>query len=329
MVGRVSAFADPAIIKMAQEEFIPVAIDDWYQRRRKDKEGEFFRGVAVASGKPNNGGTLQGIYCFAADGTPLGYKNAGQDARVMKQVFEEALFKFDKLPAAQRKPGGITIEEHGRLDPTYSRTPPTDGLILKVYTRIVDYKDDGYCKGTCAKTGGDKAARDHMWLTADEVQSLVPVKAEVGAKFPVPPKIVERMIRYHLVDNTRGEPHHWTREQIRAKRFTLTVTAATPEAIELKLEGEAILATDGDIDRADRGYEVRLLGSLRYIPKKKTFDRFDITAIGSHWGDTPLTLGARLGKSLLGVTFELGADKPGDKVSPQGIRDRDEYLGGR
>src|SRR5207245_1661512 len=107
----------------------------------------------------------------------------------------------------------------------------------------------------------------------------------------------------------------------------LTVVSATADAIELRLEGEAVMATNADVEKADRGYEVRLLGNLRYVPAKKTFDRFDVTAIGTHWGETPLTVGAREGKTLLGVAFELGGDKPGDKVPPQGIRGQDEYYG--
>jgi len=327
VVGRASAFADPAIIKMAQNDFIPVAADDWYQRRRQDKEGEFFRATADALGKTGpGGGSRQGIYCFTADGTPLNYKNS-QDADVMRQELQQALFKFDKLPEAKRKAGAVKIEEQGRLDPAYSRTPPAGGLILKVFTRILDYKNDGYCKGSCSQTGGDKAARDHVWITAEEIQSLAPAKTVVGFRYPLPAKVAERIIRYHLVDNTRGEPIRWGREEIRAKRMTLTLVSQTPQAIELQLEGEALLANNADIDKADRGYELRLLGSLRYLPGTKTFDRFDLTAIGSHWGEAFHSGVARPGKTLLGVSFELAGDRPGDKVAPQGIRDRDEYYG--
>ena len=330
VVGRASAFADPEIIKMAQDKFVPVAADDWYQRRRQDKEGTFFRAVADALGKKGAGGaTRQGIYCFAADGTPLAYKNAGQDAKVMRQVLRDALAKFERLPAAKRTPGAVTVEDAGKPDPAYARTPPPGGLIVKVYTRILDFKDDAYCKGTCASTGGDKAARDHLWLTAEEVQALVPAKAEAGFKYPLPAKVAERIARYHLIDNTRGEPQLWTREQVRAKRVELVVTAATADAVDIRLEGEAVLATDADPDKADRGYEVRLLGSLRYRPAKKTFDRFDVTAVGTHWGESGHTGIARAGKTLLGVSFELAGDKPGDEVPPQGVRDRDDYYGKR
>ena len=323
-----SAFADPDIIKMARKDFVAVAADDWYQRRRQDKEGEFFRGVADALGKKGVGGaTRQGLYCFAADGTPLAYKNAGQDAGVMKQVLREALAKFERLPESKRKAGAVKVVEQGRLDARYSRTPPEGGLIVKAFTRILDYKDDAYCKGECKTTGGDKAARDHLWLTADEVKSLVPEKAEVGFQYALPAKVAERLVRFHLVDNTRGEPNLWSKQEVREKRFTLTVTSATADAIELRLEGEAVMATDADLDKADRGYEARLLGNLRYVPAKKTFDRFDVTAIGTHWGAGTFTGGARPGKTLLGVSFELAGDNPGDRVPPQGIREIDGYYG--
>jgi hypothetical protein len=327
VVGRASAFADPEIIKMSQSEFVPVTGDDWYQRRRKDREGEFFRALAQASGK--QGHTLQGIYAFAADGTPLGYKNAGHSAEVTRELMRQALTQFAKLPEARRKPA---IEAPGDLDPKFDRTPPEGGLILKAYTRILDFKDGEYRKGTCQATGGEKAARDHVWITAEEVKALAPAKAEVGFRYPVPAKVADRLARYHLIDNTRGEPELWKPQEVRALRMSLVVTSATADAVELRLEGEVVLRTDADPAKAERGYEARLLGSLRYRrskdgPAKGTFDRFDITAVGTHWGEHTHNSPARPGKSLLGQSFELAGDRPGDCVPPQGIRDREGYLG--
>ena len=40
MLGRVLSFSDPVIIKLLQENFIPLVGDDWYQRRRKDDVGK-------------------------------------------------------------------------------------------------------------------------------------------------------------------------------------------------------------------------------------------------------------------------------------------------
>jgi hypothetical protein len=319
----VLAFADAEIIRMATEDFIPVAADDWYQRRRKDAEGDFFRGVADALGRTGPGGrTRQGIYLFAADGTPLGYKNH-QDPDVMRGVLRDGLRKFARLPAAKRKPGAVVVPDRGKVDPNYSRTPPPGGLTVKVYTRILDLKGGEYARGTCPTLGGDKAARDHLWITAAEVEQLAPANAEVGFRYDVPAQVAERIARFHLVDNTRGEPPAWPREEVRANRMGLRVVAATADAVELKLDGEVGLASAADPAEADRGFVARLAGDLRYAPAEGTFDRFDVVAVGWHWGDGPFTRESRPGKSLLGLVFALTADR----IPPQGIRYEKGYYG--
>ncbi len=328
-MGRVSTFADADVIKMATEKFVPVCTDDWYTRRRQDAEGEFFRTMATAAGRKGEGGaTRQGIYVFAADGTVLGYKNAGQDAGVMKQVFRDALAKFDKLPEKQRKAGAITVPDRGKPDAKYFREPPAGGLVVRVNTRILEKKGDDIVCGSCDQMGGDKAARDFLWLTKDEVAALAPAKVEVGHSYPVPEKIAARIARFHLLDNTRGEPDFWKKEHVKANALTLTVTAATADAVDLRLDGAATMATGSETDKAARGYDVKLRGELRYRPKTGTFDKFDAAALGLHWGDQPFARAARPGKTPLGVAFTLAdPTKPGNTVPPQGVRYDPPYWG--
>jgi hypothetical protein len=327
----VSTFADADVIKMATNDFIPVCTDDWYTRRRQDDEGKFFRAVADAGGrKGENGGTRQGIYVFAADGTPLGYKNAGQDAEVMKKVFRDALAKFDRLPDEKRKAGAVTVPEHGKPDANYTRTPPADGLIVRVNARILDQKGDEFCVGVCKTTGGDKASRDFLWLTRDEVKALAPAKAEEGHSYPLPERVAARVARFHLADNTRGEPNFWTADEVRKSAWTLTVTKATADAVELRLDGHVVLSTKADPTDADRGFVAKARGHLRWLPKKGTFDRFDVAVVGDHWGEGTYTKGARPGRSTLGVAFTLAdPTKPGETIPPQGIRDAGAYWGQR
>src|SRR5688572_8479416 len=100
------------MIRMATENFIPVTGDDWYQRRREDAEGEFFRKVANQGPRKGEGGTTrQGIYCLTADGKLLAYKNAGQDPAAMRDVLRSALKAYWRLPEAQRKPGAVQVED--------------------------------------------------------------------------------------------------------------------------------------------------------------------------------------------------------------------------
>ncbi len=328
MAGRALAFADPALIKLARDEFVAVAGDDWYQRRRQDDEGQFFRNVANQGPRKGQGGsTRQGIYIFSAGGKLLVYRNH-QDPDVMGSVLRQGLSEFKKLPAGQRQPGAVTIDDPAKIDPAYQREPPKGGLIVNVFTRILDRADGGdFCPGTCKIPGGDKAARDHLWLTAEEWKSLIGAGARKGDAKPLPERLVYRLARFHLVDNTRGEPPAWKREDVRKHDLKLRVEEITARGIQLKLKGSFLLATAGDPAKAERGFDVRLLGYLHYDSQKKVLDRFDVVAAGDHWGHGPYTRNARPGKAPLGIAFELArGDAPADRVPPQGARWLPGYL---
>lgn len=327
VVGRVSTFADPDVIKLCETTFVPVCTDDWYTRRRRDDEGEFFHKVAVQGPRKDRNDTRQGIYVFTADGELLGFKNAGQDAAVMKKVFADALAKFRKLPAERTKPGAVTVPAHGKLDPNYTRTVPDGGLILRANARILDRKDDAFAKGTCEFTGGDRASRDFLWLTAAEVKALAPTKAEVGFSYPLPAKVAERIARFHLADNTRGEPEFWKPGQVRKNEMSLTVVlTAESGLVELRLDGVVTLATDADLAKAERGYDVKLRGMIEL--RKGAVTRLDIAGVGEHWGRSTFTPGERPGRSLLGVAFGLAdPTRPSERIAPQGLRDRNAYWG--
>jgi hypothetical protein len=324
----VLAFADPAIIRMAREDFIPVAGDDWYQRRRQDAEGAFFRGVADQGPRKGEGGsTRQGIYVFTASGKLLAYRNH-RDPGVMRSVLEQGLKAWKKLPEAERKPGAVQVGEPGKQDATYVRTPPKGALVLNVHTRILDRKEGGdYCIGTCRTAGGDQAALDHLWLTEEEWKSLVPANPKKGDTLTVPNRIVQRIARFHLTDNTRGEPPMWNRREVHQAAMTLTVEEVSPAAVSLRLDGSVLLANAADAAKANRGFDARLLGYVRYNREKKAMERFDVVALGLHWGEGTYTRGARPGRTPLGIAFELArGDSPADVVPPQGSRSLRGYM---
>ncbi|MCI0457088.1 MAG: hypothetical protein L0Z62_08925 [Gemmataceae bacterium] len=314
---------------MAAEDYVPVAADDWYQRRRDDAEGKFFRSVADQGPRKGQGGsTRQGIYCFTADGQLLVYKNAGQLPDVMRETLRQGLRQWQQLPAERRQPGAVRVGDLSQADARYARTPPPGGLIVNVSTRILDHEQGTLCRGRCGTQGGDQAARDHLWLTAAEWKALVPASPSQGDRFPLPTAIAERILRFHLTDNTRGEPPMWRRDEIRSQELMLTVEEATSAVVRLRLDGTALLASSADATRANRGFDVRLLGYLRYDRAKQLLDRFDVVAVGDHWGEGPHTRRARPGRMPLGVAFELASGRSGaDRVPPQATRDLASYFG--
>ena len=328
MAGRALAFSDGDLIGLVSKTFVPVAGDDWYQRRREDAEGEFFRKVADQGPRKGAGGsTRQGIYCLTASGKLLAYRNS-QNAGVMLDTLRAGLRRWNALPAAERKPGAVKVPEQGKVDRDYTRTPPEGGLILNSYTRILERDGKGgYARGTCATPGGERAARDHVWLTRAEWQSLVPARPREGQRFAMPERIARRLLRFHLVDNTRGEPNYWRPGDVRKYEMNWEVTGVSEGAIDLELTGQALLATEADPKSARRGYDVSLRGQLRYDRSKKAVTRFDVVAAGEHWGEGTFTRRARTGRTPLGVAFELSAGaEPADRVPPQAAREVSAYF---
>jgi hypothetical protein len=326
----VSAFADPEIIELATKKMVPVCTDDWYTRRRQDREGEFFRSVASQGPrKGENGNTRQGIYVFTAAGDLVSFSNNGGNADATRGHIKQALAKFDAMPESKVGPGAVEVPDRGKPDPNYYRAPPSGGLVVRVHSRILEEKKDAvesivFTKGTCDFKGGDMASRDMLWLTKDEVKAMGPGDRKPGDSYPFPAKVAERIARFHLVDNTRGEPEFWKKNEVRDRLFLLTVEKVTPAGIELLLSGEAKMSTDNSA----RGYEAKVYGKLRWVPGKETFDRFDVAAVGEHWGRGTFTPGERPGRTTLGVAFGLPAgDKAGDKVPPQGAREERNYYG--
>jgi hypothetical protein len=329
VAGRALAFADDENIRLVREQFVPVAGDDWYERRRDDAEGRFFRGVADQGPRKGEGGsTRQGIYCLTADGKLLAYRNSQQPESV-HELLLLALKEWDKLPPERRLPGAIKVEDPEKSDARYARQPPPGGLVVAVYSRILEADAKGiWCKGSCPTKGGDLPARDHLWLTKEDCQALIPRDPKKGDIFPLPASLAERLARFHLIDNTRGEPPMWKHDEIRENRLTLTVEEASPGEVSLKLEGTVLLASKADVSQADRGFDVRILGQIHYDAVKKGIDRFDLVALGEHWGQGAYTAGARPGRTPLGIVFELTkGEQPGDRIPPQAARDIDTYLG--
>ncbi|HSU69599.1 MAG TPA: hypothetical protein VLJ39_22130, partial [Tepidisphaeraceae bacterium] len=206
MAGRALAFSDPEIVRLAKEQLVPVACDDWYQRRRNDAEGKFFRGVAdQGPQKGLDGATRQGIYLLTADGRLLSFRNAGQNAQATLDALREGLRHWQQIPAEHRAPGAVRVPDPGRLDGGYTRKPPEGGLVVNVFTRALDEAEAGLKPTAVCKVGnGKEAARDHLWITRDEIALLAPAGLSPGQSFPMPASVATRILRFHLVDNTRG-----------------------------------------------------------------------------------------------------------------------------
>ncbi len=338
-MGRAPAFWTEENAKLIADNFVAVSVSN-FDQGRKDAVGQFFRDASIQL--PGAGGSQ---WCVTASGKVLlGNNHNGLGFNVKK-----ALEKWNALPAAERAPGAVKVGELGEIDVQRALpTPPEGGLILKVYYRAF-MRDGGkfrYVTGKDlwhdekgAKTEAEfdrlypghittpQAQSDHMWLTEAEWKSLLPAVPRKGEKFTVPAAITDRIMRWHLNPlSVYGETTALGPKEVRAGELTLTVAAASASSVRLRLDGFARLGkeapaavAEGKCACIDRwGYEPRLLGFVEYEPRKKVITRFDVVALGDHFGRLGIADSAsRIGLQPLGITFELvKGDAPADRIPP-------------
>ncbi len=265
-----------------------MAIDQAYQRRQKDAEGEFYRKIAGQQGPRNNfQGTTQGLYLATAGGKLLGFNNNRGGDRI-RRMMKKTLDEF-------RAPGAVVIER-GKVDARYNPSPPEGGMVVRVQSKILG----GYEKteDRWRKIFQDSLSRDNLWVTKAEHDALA-----AGKILPI---LQKRIARYHLVDNTRGEPPMWKADEIRSLELSLE---------DGRLSGTVHLETAN----GKRGYKASLLG--RVEKKNGRVVRFDLVARGEFWGEGTYTRGAPKGRFPLAASFTLadGSDIA-DGVPPQGSR---------
>jgi len=271
------------VVKLLATRFVPVAIDQHIHRSRKDAEGELFGKVLKQAGRSLSG-YAQGVYLFAPDGKLLAFSNTADGGHV-KRLMDRALKDF--------RPSESTVVAGAK---SVLPEPPEGGLVADVITKMLG----GYspAESKVAERYKDAVGRDHLWLRKDEAESL--------ARGVLSESLKKRIVRYHLIDNTRGEPPMWREDEI--KKLDLTIK-------EGRLVGSVHLETKS----GDRGYRADLLGVVETKGGKVV--RFDLLAKGLFWGEGTFTRGAPKGRFPLAVAFTLSEGKaPADRVPPQGAR---------
>ena len=281
-----------------------VAGDDWYQRKKKGDEGAFFQKV-VNQGPRKGAGTRQGHYVFTAQGQLLGFNNnRGPERRLA--MMRDALQKWEALPAGEKT---ATVSGKPEGDEKYQRELPEGGQVVKVYTRALE-KLEGRLVALCDDQVGNQTAVDHLWLRKAEVRELQKLVTEGGGDFP--DWFSMRLARFHLRDNTRGEPEDWEKEHL--KSWTLTVNAKGGVSGQFDLQKKA----------GSLGFAGQIKGSMSFADDR--LSRFEWLVLGDQWGEGSYTAGARPGKTPLGQVFQLtDARKARDQIPPQGIRSEREY----
>ncbi|MDH3592692.1 MAG: hypothetical protein OER88_12480, partial [Planctomycetota bacterium] len=295
MLDRGYSFVEPDLLATLREKTVPVALDVWYESRRRDAPGEFFRKIVYQRPELQPGRTQQGFYVCSADGTLYeGWNNRSQ--RRMHQRLSSALEKH-----AAHKQAATEIAA-GDGDRKYARTPPAGGLVVEVASKITSGEWPEF-ESEVRAVRRDSVGRDHLWVTAGEVAALV--------RGDWPKTLGRRIARFHLIDNTGGEAPMWKAAEVRAATFRLDASGNGARV----LTGAATMSTrDGS-----RGYEAALRGEIEVAGGSVT--RFDVVARGAHWGHGDFVHGSPAGRFTLVVAFRLARRAHARFIPPQGARD--------
>jgi len=305
VLDRASTFAHPEIVALLKESFVPVAIDQANTRRQQDTEGDFYRELVYQRDDKKKGLSLpltvktlrnpisfttQGFYIATAAGDLLLYNNNRDPDKVLR-LMRERLAEF--APTASRNADAVSDVE---IDRRYNITPPPGGLVVRVQAKILggyEPTDDRW-----QKVFQSAVSRDNLWISKAEHEAIVSGE--------MPETLGQRIARFHLVDNTRGEPLMWKPEEVKQVKLELK---------DGEVQGNVLIESED----GTRGYDAKLRGKIEVVDGKVL--RFDIVALGQCWGEGPYTKNAPSGKFPLAISFALadGSDIA-DGLIPQGAR---------
>lgn len=271
-------------MQLLTTRFVPVAVDLGYFGAKKkwdDIEGVFVKKLI--------GTASQGHVAVTADGTVLGHDQSAYDADGFKRMLQAALDKFrpDDVAAVPAAPKDFKRGYD-------SVAPPEGGLVVYVTSKVLACDD--------APKGADREKQyshlllnslgsDRLWIRKDEVKALA------DGKFPE--SLTARLVRYHLVDTTRGLfPGAWDAKVVRQVKIVREGN---------RVRGSASLDVPGQ-----RSYRAELLGFIE--AKEGQVTRFDLVVKGTYTMKDRSPLGRREEPYPLLVVFTLADDRQNDRA---------------
>jgi hypothetical protein len=251
--------------------------------------------------KNGNRGGAQGHYAVAPSGELLAASSSA-DSKVLVEMMKQALAKWATLPREKRllpkPPDPKAAENWRRKEKLY----PDDGLALRVVAR--DQKRENWPDSNL----------DYAWFRKDEARALLPAKLKKDAKHDVPRELVQRLARFHLLDNVHALNYtFFPKEAIEKARLTSTVVQVKGDLVSLSFEGETRASM---VSPKKIGYEPKLLGRATYNLKEQKFVSFELLAVGLRWGLGNCNQRHNPDPALMGIVFTLAGDSPAERLPP-------------
>ncbi|MBI3270491.1 MAG: hypothetical protein HYZ53_15890 [Planctomycetes bacterium] len=303
MRGRRSVWSDPGVQALVTNNFVPAADEVWRLQNEPGPESEVFMRSANVGHYANLPNTRQGIYVFAPNGLFLASINSNE-ADEVEAMLRRGLAKWAKVPAGERylaKDPAPMASRLARPEKEY----PVGGLVLRVVSRDLPEAKPA------ADWRGKAWNQDFAWFRKEEARAFLPQSPAKGAKTNVPRPLVERLARFHLVDNVRGQTSAYGEGTIQKAVLVAEVEAVDAGKVSLRLSGET------KVVEGTRGVEVRLLGSGEYDTAAQRFLKFEMVALGTRWGRTQFNFRQdEEAPSPIGFLLTQAGDTPAEHVAP-------------
>jgi hypothetical protein len=263
-LDRAFTFADQRIIDVLSKDFVPAVGNTHELQNQKSPAANWFMASARSvNPRSLDSVTAQGFYVVAADGKAYGFNNNRDPARVLDFIrMGQAAFKTSPPTAA-------SISD-ADLGASFTRKASEPVSFVRAFTRIKPLPAD--CDVLNHSVG-----RDHVWIYPSD---LAQMEGKTG-KFDMPASMANRLARYHLVDNVRGEPAFWSASEVKKASFQMwpkkggivafsgtysMATADNARGLRGTLEGEMRISA-GKVSRFRAYGEARAWGAGPYTPR--------------------------------------------------------------
>jgi hypothetical protein len=205
----------------------------------------------------------------------------------LASALRDALATYRKLPNSERLAESVAGE--GRPQPA----PPPGGLVLTIYDRPLGRSAKGrYRLPERADLGGRRTGapagqRSSLWLTAEEVASLLPEEPRQGESRPVPSRLAKRLWLYGLVPHSLWVVQGtWQPDSVREGDMALAVEEVSADSVRMRLRGHVLLVAEGThIQGTERRYDARIEGAIVVDRARRKIVRFDAAALGDYTGE--------------------------------------------
>ncbi len=256
----------------------------------------------------DEGNTAQGLYIVGADGKLYGWINDHNVAEVQK-FLQRGLAEYQSHP-----PSTIQIQQ-STVNERFSMVPDPSTSVIRVFTRVHPVP-----RGSDELNNG--IGRDHFWILRDELQQITSSIQDNGRPFALPSPLVARMVRFHLIDNVRGEPDMWKPEEVKQKNFSARYVGGNASAKFYEFHGDFGQRTsDGK-----RGLQGSIDGRFQVAITQLKISQFRAFAQMKAWGASRFTPGAPAGQFPLLTAMVEANDQVSQVVPPQALYEWSDYY---